>query len=73
MTLSKERKQEMIRNLQAYYQKDRDEELGDLGASLLLDFIIDKLAYEFYNQGVYDSYKFMNERTEELLDILKYE
>lgn len=71
--LSKERRQEMIRNLQAYFLKERDEELGDLAAGLLLDFIIDKLAYEFYNQGVYDSYKFMSERTEDLLGITKAE
>jgi uncharacterized protein (DUF2164 family) len=71
--INKEKRQDMIRTLQAYFSKEREEELGDLAAGLLLDFIIDKLAFEFYNQGVYDSYKFMSERTEDLLGIIQYE
>lgn len=70
--VDKEKRKEMIRTLQVYFLKEREEELGDLAAGLLLDFIIDKLAFEFYNQGVYDSYKFMSERTEDLLGIIKY-
>lgn len=70
--LSKEKRQDMIREIQAYFLKEREEELGDLAARLLLDFITDKLALEFYNQGIYDSYKFINERTEDLLGIIKY-
>lgn len=70
--LSKEKKQDMISAIKAYFLQEREEELGDLASSLLLDFIIDKLASEFYNQGVYDSYKFINAKTEDLLDIVKY-
>ncbi|AHF06425.1 DUF2164 family protein [Desulfitobacterium metallireducens] len=73
LKLDKEKRQEMIRTLQVYFLNEREEELGDLAADLLLEFIIDKLAFEFYNQGVYDSYKFMSERTEDLLGIIKYE
>lgn len=71
--LNKEKRQDMVRTIQTYFLKEREEELGDLAAGLLLDFIMDKLAFEFYNQGVYDSYKFINERTEDLLGIIKYE
>jgi len=42
-----------------------------LGSGLLLDFIIEKLAPEFYNQGVYDSHKYMTESAEDQLSILK--
>ncbi|TGE33459.1 DUF2164 family protein [Desulfosporosinus sp. Sb-LF] len=62
----------MILAIKTYFLKEREEELGDLGSSLLLDFITDKLAMEFYNQGVYDSYKFLNDKTEDLLEIIKY-
>lgn len=72
INISKEKRQDMILALQSYFLKEREEELGDLASSILLDFIIDKLASEFYNQGVYDSYKFINDRTEDLLDIIKY-
>lgn len=45
----------------AYFLNERDDDLGDLAASLILDFFMEKLAPEFYNQGVYDSYKYMSE------------
>jgi len=53
--LTKEKRHDMISAIKTYFQKEREEDLGDLPASLLLDFITDNLAIEFYNQGVYDS------------------
>ncbi len=38
MKINKEKRQDMIRTLQAYFSKEREEELGDLAAGLLLDF-----------------------------------
>lgn len=69
--IKKEVREDMISSIKNYFEKERDEELGDLAAGLILDFIIDELAPEFYNQGVYDSYQFMNVRCEDLLSILK--
>lgn len=66
---SKEQKDVMIAKIKKYYQDEKDEEISDLASSLMLDFIINELASEFYNQGVYDSYKYMNERCEDLLGI----
>lgn len=70
--LNKEKRQDMISDIKTYFLKEREEELGDLASSLLLDFITDKLAIEFYNQGIYDSHKFMNDKIEDLLGIIKY-
>ena len=69
--ISKETRDDMISSIKNYFEKEKDEELGDLAAGFILDFIIEELASEFYNQGVYDSYKFMNVRCEDLLSILK--
>lgn len=69
--LIKERKDEMVAAIKSYFLKEREEKLGDLAAGLILDFIVEKLAPEFYNQGVYDSYKFMGEKVEDLLAIQK--
>ena len=69
--ISKETRAELIAAVKNYFDKERDEELGDLAAGFILDFIIDELAPTFYNQGVYDSYQFMNVRCEDLLTILK--
>ncbi|MDF3000489.1 MAG: hypothetical protein K0Q48_608 [Bacillota bacterium] len=67
--LSKETKDHMIAEIKRYYLNERDEELGDLAAALFLDFIIEELAPEFYNQGVYDSSNFMKDKSEDLLTI----
>jgi len=70
--LSKEKQEQMISLIKDYFKEERDEELGDLTAMLILDFFIEKLAPEFYNQGVYDSYKYFSEKVEDLLEIKKY-
>jgi uncharacterized protein (DUF2164 family) len=69
--VTKEKKVELINIIKAYFEKERDEELGDLAASILLDFITTEIGPEFYNQGVLDSYRYINEKTEDLLGIQK--
>ncbi len=69
--LTKEKREELNDEIKNYFYEERDEELGDLGANMILEFFMDKLAIEFYNQGIYDSYKYMMDRTEDLLGIQK--
>lgn len=70
--ISKEKKEKMLTAIIEFFAKERDEELGYLAASLILDFFIEKLGPEFYNQGVYDSYKRMNQMVDDLLELQKY-
>jgi uncharacterized protein (DUF2164 family) len=69
--LSKEKKYEMVSAIKNYFLTEREEQIGDLGAGLILEFIVEKLAPEFYNQGVYDSHKFLENSIEDLLSIQK--
>lgn len=69
--LSKEKKEFMITAIQSYFLSERDMELGDLAASMVLDFFIEKLAPEFYNLGVEDAHRYMSEKVEDLLGIQK--
>ncbi len=69
--LSKEKRESLITAIKSYFLTERNEDLGDLAASLFLDFITERLAPEFYNQGVYDSYIYMSDRVEDLLGIQK--
>ncbi len=50
--LDKNERADAIARLQDYFSKERDEELGELAASLLLDFIEAELGPHFHNQGV---------------------
>ncbi|MHC1710205.1 MAG: DUF2164 domain-containing protein [Methanomassiliicoccales archaeon] len=68
--LERERRDDMVKDIIAYFKDERGEEIWQLAAGILLDFIIDKLAPEFYNQGVLDSCAYMNEKVEDMQALL---
>ena len=51
INVTKEQRDEMIAAIKHYFLKEREEEIGDLRAGLMLDFILEELAPEFYNPG----------------------
>ena len=67
--LTKEQRADMVSSIKKYFKQERGEEVGDLGAGLILDFVIERLAPEFYNQGVNDSSRYMNDRIEDMISI----
>lgn len=69
--IGREKRNEMVQSIKRYFEREREESIGDLAAGLLLDFFADELAAEFYNQGVYDSYMYMNNKVEDLMGIQK--
>jgi uncharacterized protein (DUF2164 family) len=71
INVTKEKRDEMVSEIKNYFLKEREEEIGDLAAGLILDFVGEKLAPEFYNQGVFDSYNYMKDVAEDLLSIRK--
>lgn len=71
INLSKEKKDYMISEIKTYYLKERNEEIGDLASALILDFVVEKLAPEFFNQGINEAYKYMTERLEDVFSIQK--
>jgi uncharacterized protein (DUF2164 family) len=54
LELQKEIREKMIKKIQKFFLNERDEEIGELAAILLLDFITENLASEFYNKGIQD-------------------
>lgn len=69
--ISIEKRNLMLKDIKIWFSKERDEDLGDLSSNLILDFFIEKLAPEIYNQGVYDSHEFLADKVEDLLGIQK--
>lgn len=69
--LNKETRKVLVENLKRYYWNERNEELNNLGAELLLDFILNDIGPYIYNKAVDDSYVYMNERIEDLLGLQK--
>jgi uncharacterized protein (DUF2164 family) len=52
LKLSDDDRKLVQRRLQEYFAAERDEELGDLAVTLLLDFIAEEIGPFFYNQGL---------------------
>jgi len=71
INVTMEKRDDMVSAIKNYFLKEREEEIGDLAAGLILEFIIEELAPEFYNQGVYESYKYIEDLIEDLLSIQK--
>ncbi|MBS4536356.1 DUF2164 domain-containing protein [Clostridium sp. D2Q-14] len=71
--IDKNVKEQMINEVKDYFVKERDEDLGDLAAELILNFFIDKLGPDIYNQGVNDAHTYMSDKVEDLfaLQIVK--
>lgn len=55
ITLPEDTRQELVNSLKHYFLDDRDEEIGDLQAGLLLDFILEEIGPSIYNKAVKDA------------------
>ncbi|MDP4145826.1 MAG: DUF2164 domain-containing protein [Bacillota bacterium] len=69
--LDNQKRKNMISAIKRYFYEERDEEMGDLAASMFLDFFTEELAAEFYNQGIEDCYSYMNDRLSDMLGLQK--
>lgn len=70
--LNEDKRNNMIKSIKKYFKDEREEDIGDLAAVLILDFFLEKLGPEVYNQAVYDSYVYMNEKIQDLFEIEKH-
>lgn len=64
--LSNDDKKVLIADIKDFFLKEFDEELGDLRAEIVLDFIVKKVGPKIYNKGVNDSRKWFREKFEDL-------
>lgn len=68
--LAKEQKRRAIQDIQEYFARERDEEIGDLAGEIILDFIAEKIGPYFYNQAILDVQKYMNEKIEDMYGMM---
>jgi uncharacterized protein (DUF2164 family) len=68
--LPKEQKEQLIRRVQDYFNEERAEEIGDLAAEFLLDYMIKELGPVLYNQAIHDAIKLVAEKMFSLEDDL---
>ena len=73
VTLPAAARQQAIAALRQYFAANLDDEIGDLKAGLLLDFILSELGPSVYNQAIADARAFFEERTSDLAAICYYD
>ncbi|MEM7244820.1 MAG: DUF2164 domain-containing protein [Acidobacteriota bacterium] len=66
LTLPQRRHAALLTAVQAFLQEHFDEEVGELRAGLVLDFVLEQAGPSFYNLGVRDSQALLQDR---LLDL----
>ena len=71
IALAPETKKLLIANLQNYYSLEREEELSEFQAALLLEFILSDIGVYIYNQAIADAQKLMQQKTDELFTLEK--
>ncbi len=49
IAIKDDRKKAIISQIKKFFMQERGEDLGDLGAQLILDFFIEKIAPDIYN------------------------
>ncbi|WP_281555943.1 DUF2164 domain-containing protein [Thalassomonas sp. RHCl1] len=55
ITFSEEEKSTIVNQVQKYFQKELDQDLGQFDAEFLLDFFAEKIGVYFYNRGLNDA------------------
>jgi len=66
ISLSEERRDQLLLALEGFYLEEFDEELSRFRAELIVDFLLGALGPPIYNQAVQDARIFMQRKLEEL-------
>lgn len=69
--LEKDVNVKIIADIQKYFLSERDEEIGNLSAELLLRFMIEKIGPAIYNQGIRDAHSLLSKKLEDLYGLEK--
>lgn len=66
IALAPEQLKQMQASIRRYASEHLDEEMGDLKAGLMLDFVMRELAPTIYNQGVSDTQAWLQQKLGDL-------
>ena len=66
ITLKKDTEKQFIESIKRYFEENMDSEIGDLKATLLLDYFLKEIGPSIYNQAVLDAQTFVMEKVNDL-------
>lgn len=68
--ISREQKTDIAQKVQAYFEEERSESIGQLAAEQLIDFMIGELGPHIYNQALTDARAMIAEKMAQIDDEL---
>ncbi|PYI54636.1 DUF2164 domain-containing protein [Paenibacillus flagellatus] len=68
--LTKEERAEIVKDVQAFFEEERSETIGDLAAEHILDFMMKAIGPYVYNKALSDARGLINERVNQIEDDL---
>lgn len=69
LTLSDDARAQAVATLRNYIAEHLDQEIGDLKATLLLDFVVSEFGPTIYNQAIADARAFLDERIADMASV----
>jgi len=72
ITIPDDARRHAVAALREYVRDNMDEEIGDLKATLLLDYIVSEIGPSIYNQAIADAQQYFEERTADLAGACHY-
>lgn len=66
LQLTIEEQRQLIKSVQDFLLREQDQEIGDLAAMLIIDFMIKQLGPVYYNRGIQDAIKVMGDKLDDL-------
>ncbi|OZG72276.1 hypothetical protein BTA51_16175 [Hahella sp. CCB-MM4] len=67
---SKEEKDILVKNIQAYFREELEQDIGNFDAQFLLDFFSEKIGPYFYNRGLYDAQAVLEKRLDSIAEAI---
>jgi len=67
---SKAEKDDMIGRIRTYFEMELDQQIGDVGAELLLEFFATDIGAYYYNRGLYDAQALIRDKVIEITDAI---
>jgi uncharacterized protein (DUF2164 family) len=64
--IEKDTENQLLASIKRFFAEELEEEIGDLRASLVLDFCLREVGPSIYNQAVTDAQAFMQEKVTDL-------
>ncbi len=66
LKIPKETRHKLEQSIKRYFAENLEEEIGDLKASLLLDFVLEEIGPHIYNRAIDDAQAYLHEKVTDM-------